>query len=106
MIKSEMGSVSMRGTTPVLISELALAMKSLRESLAKRYGDVATEEMISRAMEASKAEGDLDEIMSDLIDDVLFKILPKANINKDNIREMPQALKEILHKMLEDMIMH
>lgn len=106
MIESEMGSVSMRGTTPVLISELALAMKSLRESLAKRYGDVATEEMISRAMEASKAEGDLDEIMSDLIDDVLFKILPKANINKDNIREMPQALKEVLHKMLEDMIMH
>lgn len=106
MIKSEMGSVSMRGTTPVLISELALAMKSLRESLAKRYGDVATEEMISRAMEASKAKGDLDEIMSDLIDDVLFKILPKANINKDNIREMPQALKEVLHKMLEDMIMH
>ena len=105
MIKSEMGSVSMRGTTPVLISELALAMKSLRESLAKRY-EVATEEMISRAMEASKAEGDINEIMSDLIDDVLFKILPKANINKDNIREMPQALKEVLHKMLEDMIMH
>ena len=26
MIKSEMGSVSMRGTTPVLISELALAI--------------------------------------------------------------------------------
>lgn len=106
MIKSEMGSVSMRGTTPVLISELALAMKSLRESLAKRYGDVATEEMISRAMEASKAEGDLDEIMSDLIDDVLFKILPKANINKDNIREMPQALKEALRKAFEDLIMH
>ena len=62
MIKSEMGSVSMRGTTPVLISELALAMKSLRESLAKRYGEVATEEMISRAMEASKAEGDINEI--------------------------------------------
>lgn len=37
MIKSEMGSVSMRGTTPVLISELALAMKSLRESLVRRY---------------------------------------------------------------------
>lgn len=106
MIKSEMGSVSMRGTTPVLISELALAMKSLRESLAKRYGEVATEEMISRAMEASKAEGDINEIMSDFIDDVLFKILPKANINKDNIREMPQALKEVLRKMLEDMIMH
>ena len=47
MIKSEMGSVSMRGTTPVLISELALAMKSLRESLVKRYGEVATEEMIT-----------------------------------------------------------
>ena len=106
MIKSEMGSVSMRGTAPVLISELALAMKSLRESLAKEYGESATEELISRAMEASKAEGDLDEIMSDLIDDVLFKILPKANINKDNIREMPQALKEVLHKMLEDMIIH
>lgn len=106
MIKSEMGSVSMRGTTPMLVSELALMVKGMRESLAKEYGESATEELISRAMEASKAEGDLDEIMSDLIDDVLFKILPKANINKDNIREMPQALKEVLHKMLEDMIMH
>lgn len=106
MIKSEMGSVSMRGTTPVLISELALVVKEMRESLAKEYGESATEELISRAMEASKAEGDINEIMSDLIDDVLFKILPKANINKDNIREMPQALKEVLHKMLEDMIMH
>lgn len=77
MIKSEMGKVSMRGTAPVLISELALAMKSLRESLAKSYGEVATEEMIRRAMEASKAEGDINEIMSDLIDDILFKILPK-----------------------------
>lgn len=43
MIKSEMGKVSMRGTVPVLISELALAMKSLRESLAKEYGEAATE---------------------------------------------------------------
>lgn len=106
MIKSETGTVSMRGTTPVLVSELAIMVKGMRESLAKEYGESAAEELISRAMEASKAEGDLDEIMSDLIDDVLFKILPKANINKDNIREMPQALKEVLHKMLEDMIMH
>lgn len=105
MIKSEMGSVSMRGTTPVLISELALVVKGMRESLAKEYGESATEELISRAMEASKAEGDLDEIMQGLIHDT-FDILPKANINKDNIREMPQALKEVLHKMLEDMIMH
>lgn len=106
MIKSETGTVSMRGTTPVLVSELAFMVKGMRESFAKEYGESAAEELISRAMEASKAEGDLDEIMSDLIDDVLFKILPKANINKDNIREMPQALKEVLHKMLEDMIMH
>ena len=106
MIKSEMGSVSMRGTTPMLVSELALVVKGMRESLAKEYGESATEELISRAMEASKAEGDLDEIMQGLIDDVLFKILPKANINKDNIREIPQALKEALRKTLEDMIMH
>ena len=44
MIKVEIDSVSMRGNTPVLVMELALAMKSLRESLAKRYGEVATEE--------------------------------------------------------------
>lgn len=106
MIKSETGTVSMRGTTPVLVSELAFMVKGMRESFAKEYGESAAEELISRAMEASRAEGDLDEIMSDLIDDVLFKILPKANINKDNIREMPQALKEVLRKMLEDMIMH
>lgn len=106
MIKSETGTVSMRGTTPVLVSELAFMVKGMRESFAKEYGESAAEELISRAMEASRAEGDINEIMSDLIDDVLFKILPKANINKDNIREMPQALKEVLHKMLEDMIMH
>lgn len=33
MIKSEMGTVSMRGTVPVIISELAHAMKGIRESL-------------------------------------------------------------------------
>lgn len=106
MIKAENGLVSIKGSATMLISELALVVKAIRKPLAKEYGESATEELISRAMEASKAEGDLDEIMSDLIDDVLFKILPKANINKDNIREMPQALKEVLHKMLEDMIMH
>lgn len=67
MIKSEMGSVSMRGTTPVLISELALAVKGIRESLAKEYGETATDELINKAVEASKAEGDLDEIMQGLI---------------------------------------
>ena len=106
MIKAENGLVSIKGSATMLISELALVVKAIREPLVKEYGEVATEEMIRRAMEASKAEGDINEIMSDLIDDVLFKILPKANINKDNIREMPQALKEVLRKMLEDMIMH
>lgn len=105
MIKSEMGSVSMRGTTPVLISELALVVKGMRKSLAKEYGESATEELISRAMEASRAEGDLDEIMKGLINDT-FDILSKARSNRDNTGEMPQALKEVLRKMLEDMIMH
>lgn len=81
MIKSEMGSVSMRGTTPVLISELALVVKGMRESLAKEYGESATEELISRAMEASKAEGDLDEIMQGLIHDT-FDILSKEGGKK------------------------
>lgn len=71
MIKSEMGSVSMRGTTPVLVSELAIMVKGMRESLAKEYGESAAEELISRAMEASKAEGDLDEIMKGLMLDIL-----------------------------------
>lgn len=105
MIKSEMGSVSMRGTTPVLISELALVVKGMRESLAKEYGESATEELISRAMEASKAEGDLDEIMQGLIHDT-FDILSKARSNRDNTGKMPQALKAVLRKMLEDTIMH
>ncbi len=105
MIKSEMGSVSMRGTTPVLVSELALMVKGMRESLAKEYGEPAAEELISRAMETSKAEGDLDEIMKGLINDT-FDILSKARSNRDNTGDLPQALKEVLRKMLEDMIMH
>lgn len=67
MIKSETGTVSMRGTTPVLVSELAFMVKGMRESFAKEYGESAAEELISRAMEASRAEGDLDEIMKGLI---------------------------------------
>lgn len=105
MIKSEMGSVSMRGTTQVLVSELALMVKGMRKSLAKEYGEPAAEELISRAMEASKAEGDLDEIMKGLINDT-FDILSKARSNRDNTGDLPQALKEVLRKMLEDMIMH
>lgn len=35
MIKSETGTVSMRGTTPVLVSELAFMVKGMRESFAK-----------------------------------------------------------------------
>lgn len=105
MIKSEMGSVSMRGTTPVLISELALVVKGMRESLAKEYGESATEELISRAMEASKAEGDLDEIMQGLIHDT-FDILSKERSNRDNTGDLPQALKEALRKAFEDLIMH
>lgn len=105
MIKSEMGSVSMRGTTPVLVSELAIMVKGMRKSLAKKYGESAAEELISRAMEASKAEGDLDEIMKGLINDA-FDILSKERSNRDNTGDLPQALKEALRKAFEDLIMH
>lgn len=96
MIKSEMGSVSMRGTTPVLVSELAIMVMGMRESLAKEYGESAAEELISRAMEASKAEGDLDEIMKGLINDT-FDILTKANCNKDT-QDMSSILEQALRK--------
>ena len=103
MIKSEMGSVSMRGTTPVLISELALAVKGIRESLAKEYGETATDELINKAVEASKAEGDLDEIMQGLIHDT-FDILTK--VDKDNTENPISILEDILRKAFEDMIKH
>mgnify|MGYP004560547199 FL=1 len=105
MINSEMGSVSMRGTTPMLISELALVVKGMRESLAKEYGESATEELISRAMEASKAEGDLDEIMQGLIHDT-FDILTKVDRHKDNTENPISILEDILRKAFEDMIKH
>lgn len=105
MIKSEMGSVSMRGTTPVLVSELAIMVKGMRESLAKEYGESAAEELISRAMEASKAEGDLDEIMQGLIHDT-FDILTKVDRRKDNTENPISILEDILRKAFEDMIKH
>lgn len=105
MIKVEIDSVSMRGNTPVLVMELALAMKSLRESLAKRYGESATEELINRAMEASKAKGDLDEIMQGLIHDT-FDILTKVDRRKDNTENPISILEDILRKAFEDMIKH
>lgn len=105
MIKSEMGSVSMRGTTPVLISELALAVKGIRESLAKEYGETATDELINKAVEASKAEGDLDEIMQGLIHDT-FDILTKVDRHKDNTENPISIPEDILRKAFEDMIKH
>ena len=105
MIKSEMGSVSMRGTTPVLVSELAIMVKGMREYLAKEYGESAAEELISRAMEASKAEGDLDEIMKGLINDT-FDILTKVDRHKDNTENPISILEDILRKAFEDMIKH
>lgn len=105
MIKSEMGSVSMRGTAPMLISELALAIKGIRESLAKEYGEPAVEQLINRAVDVSKVDGDPDEIMKGLINDT-FDILSKARSNRDNTGDLPQALKEALWKAFEDMIMH
>lgn len=105
MIKSEMGSVSMRGTTLVLISELALAVKGIRESLAKEYGETATDELINKAVEASKAEGDLDEIMQGLIHDT-FDILTKVDRHKDNTENPISILEDILRKAFEDMIKH
>lgn len=105
MIKSETGTVSMRGTTPVLVSELAFMVKGMRESLAKEYGESATEELISRAMEASKAEGDLDEIMQGLIHDT-FDILTKVDRRKDNTENPISILEDILRKAFEDMIKH
>lgn len=105
MIKSETGTVSMRGTTPVLVSELAFMVKGMRESFAKEYGESAAEELISRAMEVSKAEGDLDEIMKGLIHDT-FDILTKADRHKDNTENPISILEDILRKAFEDMIKH
>ena len=89
----------------MLISELALVVKGMRESLAKEYGESATEELISRAMEASKAEGDLDEIMQGLIHDT-FDILTKVDRHKDNTENPISILEDILRKAFEDMIKH
>lgn len=105
MIKSETGTVSMRGTTPVLVSELAFMVKGMRGSFAKEYGESAAEELISRAMEASRAEGDLDEIMKGLINDT-FDILTKVDRRKDNTENPISILEDILRKAFEDMIKH
>lgn len=89
----------------MLISELALAIKGIRESLAKEYGEPAVEQLINRAVDVSKVDGDPDEIMKGLINDT-FDILSKARSNRDNTGDLPQALKEALWKAFEDMIMH
>ena len=93
MIKSETGSVSMRGTTPVLISELALAVKEIRVAFAEEYGESTAEKLIDRAIEASKAKGDSEVIMKGLIYDA-FAIAAKADSDKDagNMRDIGSIL--------------
>ena len=105
MIKAVSGLVSINGSAPMIISELALTVKAIRESLAKEYGEPATEQLINRAMEVSKAEEDLDESMKGLIQDVCT-ILAKADSNKDSTEDLASIFEDAFLKALKDMIMH
>lgn len=96
MIKAENGLVSIKGSATMLISELALVVKAIREPLVKEYGEPVVEQLINIAVEASKADGDLDKIMKALINDVL-DILTKANCNKDT-QDMSSILEQALRK--------
>ena len=84
MIKAENGLVSIKGSATMLISELALVVKAIREPLVKEYGEPVVEQLINRAVETSKADGDLD-------------ILSKANCNKDT-QDMSSILEQALRK--------
>nr|DAP41974.1 MAG TPA: hypothetical protein [Bacteriophage sp.] len=96
MIKAKNGLVSIEGSATMLISELALVVKAIREPLIKEYGESVVEQLINRAVETSKADGDLDKIMKALINDVL-DILTKANCNKDT-QDMSSILEQALRK--------
>lgn len=96
MIKAKNGLVSIEGSATMLISELALVVKAIREPLVKEYGEPVVEQLINRAVETSKADGDLDKIMNALINDVL-DILTKANCNKDT-QDMSSILEQALRK--------
>lgn len=96
MIKAENGLVSIKGSATMLISELALVVKAIREPLVKEYGEPVVEQLINRAVETSKADGDLDKIMKALINDML-DILSKANCNKDT-QDMSSILEQALRK--------
>ena len=96
MIKAENGLVSIKESATMLISELALVVKAIREPLVKEYGEPVVEQLINRAVETSKADGDLDKIMKALINDVL-DILSKANCNKDT-QDMSSILEQALRK--------
>lgn len=97
MIKAENGLVSIKGSATMLISELALVVKAIREPLVKEYGEPVVEQLINRAVEASKADGDLDKIMKVLINDVL-DILSKASCNRDT-QDMSSILEQALRKV-------
>ena len=96
MIKAENGLVSIKGSATMLISELALVVKAIREPLVKEYGEPVVEQLINRAVETSKADGDLDKIMKALINDVL-DIFAKANCSKDT-QDMSSILEQALRK--------
>ena len=96
MIKAKNGLVSIEGSATMLISELALVVKAIREPLIKEYGESVVEQLINRAVETSKADGDLDKIIKALINDVL-DILTKANCNKDT-QDMSSILEQALRK--------
>lgn len=92
MIKVKMDSVEMRGTTPVLITELVLAMKSLRKSLAGRYGEVATEEMISGVRSIVEEDFGTD-VANQFIDKAVE--IAKQNNSKIDILELATELAEV-----------
>lgn len=92
MIKSETGTVSMRGTTPVLVSELAFMVKGMRESFAKEYGESAAEELISGVRSIVEEDFGTD-VANQFIDKAVE--IAKQNNSEIDILELATELAEV-----------
>lgn len=104
MIKSNMGSVLMIGTTNVIAMDLAMAIKSIRNSVTRKQGAAAADMVVNEAIVISKLDGeDLEDAIKLLMGDPELVVTAVKDDKKPVDNDVDMAVKNLWDDMMDKM---
>lgn len=82
MIKSDMGTVEISGTTPIIMAEFSSLTKGMVESLTENYGKDEAKEMVEKSYKRGlMSEKEIRKESLDILSDIFEAI--KNHIEED-----------------------